>query len=264
MHNCNHRAASAPEFIPGEGDPTVTASFSLPAGSCSELLLPPGFPLLQVFADGGARIGFGVNATSFAIKANGGGTVYTDEALELDYLYAFTDGYVLAGDCQTQREITNATVHRPGRINLTNSDNLIESLALFANGASSQFIAGTVDKVEVQQMNGMTKVYVEEVLSNINLVLADGQSSLASKGSSTLTVTGKMNGVSKVTVAAGKCQTANSVRRDSTGWCQPFCPHHAPPNRVLRLAPLVLWTSLRFLCKSRARQIVLRSVMPVC
>lgn len=183
-------AASAPEFIPGEGDPTVTASFSLPAGSCSELLLPPGFPLLQVFADGGARIGFGVNATSFAIKANGGGTVYTDEALELDYLYAFTDG--------------------PGRINLTNSDNLIESLALFANGASSQFIAGTVDKVEVQQMNGMTKVYVEEVLSNINLVLADGQSSLASKGSSTLTVTGKMNGVSKVTVAAGKCQTANS------------------------------------------------------
>lgn len=101
---------------------------------------------------------------------------------------------------------------RPGRINLTNADNLIESLAIFANGDSSQFIAGTMDNVQVQQMNGAAKVYLEEVVSNINLVLADGQSSLASKGASTLTVTGKMNGVSKVTVAAGKCQTANSVR----------------------------------------------------
>lgn len=104
------------------------------------------------------------------------------------------------------------TCSRPGRINLTNSDNIIESVALFANGASSQFIAGTADKVQVQQLNGMAKVYIEEVLTNINLVLADGQSSLASKGASTLTVTGKMNGVSKVTVAQGTCQTANSVR----------------------------------------------------
>lgn len=72
----------------------MTASFSLPGGSCAELLLPPGFPLLQVFADGGARIGFAINATSFAVKANGGGTVFSDETLDLDYLYSFSDGYV--------------------------------------------------------------------------------------------------------------------------------------------------------------------------
>lgn len=80
---------------PAESGPSITATFSLPAGGCAELLLPAGFPLLQVFADGGARIGFAVNASSFAVKANGGGTVYSDDALELDYLYAFADGYVL-------------------------------------------------------------------------------------------------------------------------------------------------------------------------
>lgn len=93
--NCHHhRPATAPTIEPAEGDPSITATFDLPAGSCAELLLPPAFPLLQVFADGGARIGFALNATSFAVKANGGGVVYSDDALELDYLYAFSDGYV--------------------------------------------------------------------------------------------------------------------------------------------------------------------------
>lgn len=149
--------------------------------------------------------------------------------------------------------MTTANYHnRPGRINLTNSDNIIESLAMFANGASSQFIAGTVDKVQVEQINGMAKVYIEEVLTNINLVLADGQSSLASKGSSTLTVTGKMNGVSKVTVAQGKCQTANSVRDSTTGVAPSTLSHHRVP-RPARPAPS---TWLHFLCR---RQISLKA-----
>lgn len=90
-----HRSTSAPEFLSGEGgDPTVTAKFDVPNGACAELLLPVGFPLLQLFADSGARLGFAVNGTSLTLKANGGGTVYSNDALDLDSLNLFSDGYV--------------------------------------------------------------------------------------------------------------------------------------------------------------------------
>lgn len=52
-----------------------------------------GFPLKQLFADSGARLGFAVNGTMLSLKANGGGTVYSNEALELEALYTFSDGY---------------------------------------------------------------------------------------------------------------------------------------------------------------------------
>lgn len=104
---------------------------------------------------------------------------------------------------------------------------MIESLTLFANGASSQFIAGTVDKVVVTQMNGLSKVYIEEVLSSITINLADGPATLATKGSPGLKVTGKLQGASKVTIGAGTCQTATSVC--VLGWgvsCRGVCTQH--------------------------------------